>query len=118
MEDLRYTEIQTSLFVYLLPICLEMWRNDMRGVDTSCAGVVEHFYPVLADRHVFDVHLTPKQTAVVSDFMRRAILERLMNNAISHFGAQERVHIGGSGSSPPTGSFFPMSSAYGRSGGR
>lgn len=77
MEDLRYTEIQTSLFVYLLPICLEMWRNDVRGADTSNAGVVEHFYPVLADRHVFDVHLTPKQTAVVSDFMRQTILEAI-----------------------------------------
>ena len=77
MEDLRYTEIQTSLFVYLLPICLEVWRNDVCGVDTSYAGVVEHFYPVLADRHVFDVHLTPNQTAKVSDFMREAILEEI-----------------------------------------
>jgi hypothetical protein len=77
MEDLRYTEIQTSLFVYLLPICLEVWRDDVRGIDTSYAGVVEHFYPVLADRHVFDVHLTPKQTAAVSDFMRRVILEEI-----------------------------------------
>jgi hypothetical protein len=77
MEDLRYTEIQTSLFVYLLPICLEVWRNDVCGVDTSYAGVVEHFYPVLADRRVFDVHLTPEQTVVVSDFMRKAILEEI-----------------------------------------
>src|SRR2546427_12719935 len=43
MEDLRYTEIQTSLFAYLLPVCLEMWRDDLRGFDTRCAGVVEHF---------------------------------------------------------------------------
>lgn len=77
MEDLRYTEIQTPLFVYLLPICLEVWRNDVCGVDTSYAGVVEHFCPVLADRHVFDVHLTPNQTAKVSDFMRQAILEEI-----------------------------------------
>ena len=92
MEDLRYTEIQTSLFVYLLPVCLEMWRNDMRGVDTSCAGVVEHFYPVLADRHVFDVHLTTKQTAVVSDFMRRTILEEI--------GEQRGMAFQGSGARP------------------
>jgi hypothetical protein len=77
MEDLRFTEIQTSLFVYLLPICLEVWRNDVRGVDTNYAGVVEHFYAVLADRHVFDVHLTPRQTAAVSDFMRHVILEEI-----------------------------------------
>jgi hypothetical protein len=77
MEDLRYTDIQTSLFVYLLPICLEVWRNDLRGANTGYAGVVEHFYPVLADRHVFDIHLIPKQTAVVSQFMRQAILEEI-----------------------------------------
>ena len=76
-EDLRYTEIQTSLFVYLLPVCLELWRNDVRGIDTNCAGLVEHLYPILADRHVFDVHLTPKQTTVVSDFMKGVILEEI-----------------------------------------
>jgi hypothetical protein len=77
MEDLRYTEIQSSLFVYLLPICLEVWRDDLRGVDSSYAGAVEHFYPVLADRHAFDVHLKPKQSATVSEFIKRAILEEI-----------------------------------------
>jgi hypothetical protein len=77
MRDLRYTEIQTSLFVYLLPICLEVWRNDLRGLDSRYGGVIEDFYPVLADRHVFDVHLSPRRTEAVSDFMRRAILEEI-----------------------------------------
>lgn len=77
VKDLRYTEIQTSLLVYLLPICLEVWRNDLRGIDSSYAGVIEHFYPVLADRHLFDAHLSQKRAEIVSDFMRRAILEEI-----------------------------------------
>jgi hypothetical protein len=78
MHDLNYTEgIQTSLFVYLLPICLEMWRNDLRGIDNSYGGVIEHFWPVLANQKVFELHLTPKQTDTVSEFMRQAILEEI-----------------------------------------
>ena len=39
--------------------------------------MIEHFYPVLADRHIFDLNLTPKQSAVVSEFMRQTILEEI-----------------------------------------
>jgi len=93
MGDLRYTEIQTSLFVYLLPICLEVWRNDLRGLDRSYGGVIEHFYPVLADRHVFDVHLSPWRTEAVSDFMRRAILEEIDDQrGLSYQGARARPY--------------------------
>jgi len=52
IHDLRYTDIQGPLFVYLLPFCLQAWREDL-------GGVTEHFYPVLADRQIFDLHLTP-----------------------------------------------------------
>ncbi|MGB6470429.1 MAG: hypothetical protein WBE88_06195, partial [Candidatus Acidiferrales bacterium] len=91
MEDLRYTEIQSSLLVYLLPICLEVWRDDLRGVDSSYAGVVEHFYPVLADRHVFDVHLNPKQSATISDFIKRTILEEIDDQrGLAYQGARAR----------------------------
>ncbi len=91
MEDLRYTEIQSSLFVYLLPICLEVWRDDLHGVDSSYAGVVEHFYPVLADRHVFEVHLDSKQSATVSDFIKRTILEEIDDQrGLAYQGARAR----------------------------
>ncbi|MGD0403161.1 MAG: hypothetical protein ABSB66_08180 [Candidatus Acidiferrales bacterium] len=75
-QDLRYTKIQGPLLAYLLPFCLEAWRDDLRGFD-GYGGFVEHLYPVLADRHVFDVHLTPKQTEAVSTFMRESILEEI-----------------------------------------
>jgi hypothetical protein len=75
-QDLRYTEIQRGLFTYLLPVCLQAWRDDLRGAR-GYSAFVEHFYPVLADRHVFDTHLTPKQTAAVSEFMRESILAEI-----------------------------------------
>jgi hypothetical protein len=76
-QDLRYTEIQGPLLAYLLPFCLAAWREDLRGFDAGYGGFVEHLYPVLAERHIFDVHLTPKQTEAVSGFMRGAILEEI-----------------------------------------
>jgi hypothetical protein len=93
MEDLRYTEIQSSLLIYLLPICLEVWRNDLRGFDSSYGGVVEHFYPVLADRHVFDVHLKKKQSETVSQFMRHTILDEIDDQrGLSYEGATARPY--------------------------
>lgn len=76
IHDLCYTDIQGSLLVYLLPFCLQAWRDDLRGIN-GYGGMIEHFYPVLADRHIFDSHLKPKQSAVVSEFMQQAILEEI-----------------------------------------
>jgi len=77
-QDLLYTtEIQSPLFAYLLPFFLEAWREDLRGMSTEYGGFVEQFYPVLANRNVFDRHLTPSQTKAVSEFMRSSILEEI-----------------------------------------
>jgi hypothetical protein len=75
-QDLRYTAIQRDLFTYLLPVCLQAWRDDLRG-SHDYVGFVEHFYPVLADRHVFDTLLTVDQTAGVAEFMRHSILAEI-----------------------------------------
>ena len=75
-QDLRYTEIQGPLLVYLLPVCLQAWHDDLRGAK-GFGAFVEHFYPVLADRHVFDAHLSAQQTAIVSEFMRQSILHEM-----------------------------------------
>jgi len=77
IHDLRNTDIQGPLLVYLLPFCLQAWREDLRGIEDEYGGAIEYFYPVLADRHIFDTHLTPKQSAVVSEFMRQTILEEI-----------------------------------------
>jgi hypothetical protein len=76
VHDLRNTEIQGPLLVYLLPFCLKAWRDDLHGVE-GYGGVIENFYPVLADCGVFDTYLTASQTEVVSEFMRRTILEEI-----------------------------------------
>jgi hypothetical protein len=55
---------------------LEAWRDDLRGCD-GYGGFVEYFYPVLANKHVFDKHLTPAQTMAVSEFMRESVLEEI-----------------------------------------
>ena len=76
-QDLLYTDIQSSLLGYLMPFCLEAWREDLRGTDSGFGGFVEQFYPVLANRQVFERHLTPSQTAAASEFMRESILEEI-----------------------------------------
>jgi len=75
-QDLRYTAIQGPLLAYLMPVCLQAWHDDLRGTK-GYGGFVEHFHPVLADRQVFETHLTPKQTAAVSEFMRQSILQEM-----------------------------------------
>ena len=41
-QDLLYTEIQGPLLAYLLPFCLDLWREDLRGRD-GYGGFVEYF---------------------------------------------------------------------------
>ncbi len=76
-QDLLYTEIQADLFRYLLPFCMEGWRFDLLRTSSGYGGFVEYFYQVLADRQVFTKHLTPRQGAAVSRFMRQTILEEI-----------------------------------------
>ena len=91
-QDLRYTAIQQELFRYLLPVCLQAWRDDLRGAP-GYGAFVEHFYPVLADRHVFDTLLTPKQTAAVSEFMRESILAEIDDQrGLEYSGSRARPY--------------------------
>ena len=76
-QDLQYTEIQIPLLVYLLPFCLNAWREDLRGFSAEYGGFVEWFYSVLANCRIFEVDLSPEQGAAVSEFMRQSILEEI-----------------------------------------
>jgi hypothetical protein len=92
LHDLRNTEVQIPLLAYLLPFCLDLWRQDLRGVD-GYGGFVEYFYPTLADRGVFDKHLTSKQSQAVSEFMRRTILEEIDDQrGLSYHGSRTRPY--------------------------
>jgi hypothetical protein len=76
-QDLMYTEIQGPLLAYVLPFCLEAWHGDLHGTNSGYGGFVEQLYPVLANKHVFDRHLMPAQSAAVSEFMRDSILAEI-----------------------------------------
>lgn len=91
-EDLLYTKIQASLFVYLLPFCLAAWRDDLKGND-GYGGFVEHFYPVLAKPRIFEEHLNPKQAGAVSDYMKRVLLEEIdEQQGLSYQGTRARPY--------------------------
>lgn len=92
-QDLRYTDIQSPLLVYLLPFCLQAWREDLCAISDAYGGFVEHFYPVLADRQVFEVHLSPKESAAASEFMRETILEEIdSQRGLSYEGTKARPY--------------------------
>ena len=92
-HDLRYTAIDKPLLAFLLPFCLEAWRDDLRGTTTSYGAFVEHFYPVLADCHLFDAVLNPQQTAAISAFMRQSILEEMDDQrGVAHQGMASRPY--------------------------
>ena len=92
-QDLLYAEIQGPLFTYLLPFCLEAWREDLRGASNEYGGFVEQFYPVLANRQVFDRFLTPAQSAAVSDFMRGSILDEIDDQrGLAYSGSNIRTY--------------------------
>jgi len=92
-QDLLYTDIQSDLFVFLLPFCLEAWRQDLLGISQEYGGFVEHLYSVLANRHVFDEHLKSAQTIAVSQFMRLSILEEIRNQCgLSYERGHERPY--------------------------
>src|ERR1051326_3750396 len=92
-QDLLYTEIQSSLLIYLLPFCLEIWREDLLGTNQDAGGFVEQLYPVLANREIFTRHLKPGQTEAVAEFGRASILEEIDNQrGLSYKGMGSRPY--------------------------
>jgi hypothetical protein len=95
LQDLRYTDVQSSLLGYLLPFSLELWCEDLRGTSDKYRGFVEHLYPVLADRAIFDKHLTSRQSTEVSELMRQTILAEVDDQlGLTYQGSKEAVEIG------------------------
>ena len=92
MNDLLYTEIQVHFFLYVLPFCLGAWSRVLRGHDFKFPGFVDYFYPVLANREVFERHLSPPQGDAVLSFMRSSILDEI--------DAQKGLYFRGYGTQP------------------
>jgi hypothetical protein len=92
-QSLLYTEIQGPLLEYLLPFCLEAWREDLRGTRTDLGGFVEQLYPAMAYKRVLYEYLTPPQRAAASGFMRASILEEIDDQRDLRFeGKQARPY--------------------------
>jgi len=77
LQDLRYTDIQNSLLAHRFLSVLNYGVRIYEALATKYGGFVERLYPVLADRAIFDKHLTSKQSAAVSEFIRQTILEEV-----------------------------------------
>lgn len=76
--DLLYQETQRDLFLFLLPICLSAWQEDlMTSHESVYAGFVEQFSAALAKHKGFRDLLSPPQYNAVSSFMRNAILDKI-----------------------------------------
>ena len=92
-HDLLYTdEIQDSLLAHVLPFCLEAWRDDLHG-QSGYGGFVEYFYTLLANKQIFERHLRPAHTAVVSEFMRGSILDEIdEQQGLEYVGKSARAY--------------------------
>jgi hypothetical protein len=91
-QDVLSEEIQEDLLIHLLPVCLQACHEDLHGT-ADYGGFVEHFYPLLADRGIFERVLTPAQTAMVSASMRRSILDEIdAQRALFHSGLGRAVY--------------------------
>lgn len=77
-DDLKYQEIQKDLFLFIMPICLSAWQEDlMVSHESNYAGFVEQFSAALAKHAGFRDFLTPPQYFAVSSFMLNAILDKI-----------------------------------------
>jgi hypothetical protein len=78
VEDINFCDVvQPELFRYLLPVLLEMWRQDLMSENCDNAGTVEWFYLALARRRIVTHILDSEAGQAVSSFMSDAILDRI-----------------------------------------
>jgi hypothetical protein len=42
LQDLRYTDLQSSLLAYLLPFCLELWCENPRGTSDKNPAILRN----------------------------------------------------------------------------
>ena len=101
--DFKYEQIQTDLFLHVLPFCLRAWRDDLVSPFGRYETFVDEFYPALIRGNVFNGELSPEQTAAVGDFMRETILAQI--------DAQKGLSF--KGSKAPVYAWFHALSTYG-----
>ena len=70
-------EIQTDLFAYLLPVCLEEWARDLHGDPDAYRGAIEYLPPAFANSNVIGKHLTHNQAETAAAWVREEILKEM-----------------------------------------
>lgn len=78
-NDILYerSPLQPDLLRFLLPICLNAWREDLLANGrTEYGGFVHYFWAALSDSRVLQT-LNPGECAAVENFMISAILDRI-----------------------------------------
>lgn len=80
VEDINYCDVvQPDLFRYMLPVLLEMWRQDLMGDNQDNDVAIEWLYPALARRRLVKDLLGDRAEEAAGAFMRDAILDRIDN---------------------------------------
>ncbi len=78
VEDINWCDvIQPDLFRYMLPVLLEMWRQDLMRETLNGDGTVDWLYGGMARRRTVKNVLGDKAEEAVGAFMRDAILDRI-----------------------------------------
>ncbi len=93
-HDMLYevSPLQPDLLCYLLPICLEAWREDLLSNGNSeYGGFIEYFWAALANRKALQV-LNPREYAEVETFMKDVLLDRI--------DQEDGLRFSGMGASP------------------
>lgn len=80
IEDINWCEvIQPELFRYMLPVLLELWRQDLMRETLNGDGTVDWLYNGMARRRTVKNVLGDKAEEAAGAFMRDAILDRIDN---------------------------------------
>jgi hypothetical protein len=95
-----------------------MKRHPRTSRASGYGRFVEYFYPLLANKHVIDLCLPPRQSAAVSDFMRQSILEEIDDQRGLSIEEWHRGRIAGSGRLQATEFSCWISNAFRLNGGR
>jgi hypothetical protein len=88
--DLYYQDLQHDLFLYLFPIGLRAWQEDLvKSHESVYTGFAELFFTALTQHAGFRDLLTPAQGDAVARFMSTAILDKIDQEKSLAFSGME-----------------------------
>ncbi len=76
IHDLSYMELQTDLFQYLFPVCLNFWHTSLMRNSAAAVGDAE-FHHALYRGDVLDKMVTKSQLPAIFKFFHDGFIERI-----------------------------------------